>query len=85
MCPPANTSGTSTPWPPYCAPPSKPFTWWIAVIVDHFSRRAVGFAVFPSQPSAKAMTRVLDRAIARVGDAPKYTVTGQGVQFREVF
>jgi putative transposase len=31
------------------------------------------------------MTRVLDRAIARVGAAPKYTVTGQGVQFRDVF
>ena len=80
-----DTSGTSTPWPPYCAPPSKPFTWWIAVIVDHFSRRAMGFAVFPKQPSAKAMTRVLDRAIARVGAAPKYTVTDQGVQFRNVF
>jgi len=31
------------------------------------------------------MTRVLDRAIARVGAAPKYTVTDQGVQFRDVF
>lgn len=80
-----DTSGTATPWPPFCAPPSKPFTWWIAVIVDHFSRRAVGLAVFPSQPSAKVMTRVLERASARVGAAPKYTITDQGVQFRKVF
>ena len=31
------------------------------------------------------MTRVLDRAVAPVGDAPNYTVTGQRVQFLVVF
>ena len=45
----------------------------------------LGFAGFPKQPSAKVMTRVLDRSIARAGAAPKYTVTDKAVQFRDVF
>ena len=45
----------------------------------------LGFAGFPKQPSAKVMTRVLERSIARAGAAPKYTVTDKAVQFPDVF
>ena len=37
------------------------------VIVDHFSRKAVGFAVFKKQPSSEEVTAALDNAIAKNG------------------
>jgi len=57
--------------------------WWVAVVLDHYSRRAVGFAVFRKEPSAREICRMLDRAVKRVGQAPKYTITDQGTQFGE--
>ncbi len=54
-------------------------------ILDHFSRKVVAFEVFFKQPSDKDICRLLDRAVGRVGRAPKYTVTDQGVQFRSGF
>jgi transposase InsO family protein len=58
-----------------------PFCWWVLVILDHFSRAAVGFAVFTSQPTAEQVCAALDLAVRRAGRAPKYTVTDQGAQF----
>ena len=62
-----------------------PFAWWVAVVVDHFSRSVVGFEVFRSQPSADEMCAALDRIVANAGRAPKYTVTDKGTQFRHAF
>lgn len=52
------------------------------MILDHFSRRVVGFAVFTKEPSAAQVCEMLERAVKRVGRAPKYTVTDQGAEFR---
>jgi putative transposase len=51
------------------------------VIVDHFSRKAVGFAVFREQPTSKDVTAVLDNAVERAGKAPKYIISDKGRQF----
>jgi transposase InsO family protein len=76
------TSGLWAPWWPFCVAQRWPFAWHLALIIDHFSRAIVGFAVFAKEPTSAEMCAVLDRAIRRTGDAPKYTVTDQGPQFQ---
>ena len=58
-----------------------PHTWWVAVAEDHFSRQAVGFALFPKQPTAEETTAFLDRIIRERGKAPKYMISDRGKQF----
>jgi transposase InsO family protein len=62
-----------------------PLCWWVGVVLDNFSRRVIGFALFRAAPTAKQVCQMLERAAGRVGRAPKYTVTDQGVQFREQY
>ena len=38
--------GFWVPWVPFALPQSWPFCWWVGVVVDHFSRAVVGFAIF---------------------------------------
>jgi len=37
--------GFWVPWIPWAMPQRWPFCWWVGVIVDHFSRRIMGFGV----------------------------------------
>ena len=67
----------------------SPFAWlqrwpscyWLAVVVGHFSRRAVGFAVFLQRPTAKDVNAFLGRTIRAVGGKPRYVITDKGKQF----
>ncbi len=68
-------------WLPFALPQRWPFCWWVAVVVDHFSRRAMGTAAFPGQPSSEAVRAFLGRAIRRAGAKPKYIVCDRGCQF----
>jgi putative transposase len=51
------------------------------VVVDHYSRRALGFAVFKQQPTSLQVRHFLGQVMARVGAAPKYLVSDSGTQF----
>jgi len=75
--------GWWVPWVPNAILPLWPFAWWLAVVVDHFSRRVLALGVYRSQPSAVDVCRLLDEARRRAGGAPKYSVTDQGAQFRD--
>ena len=68
-------------WIPRALAQRWPFCWWFAFVLDHFSRRVVGFCVFAKEPTAQQVCGMLDRAVEQVGRAPKYTVTDQGPQF----
>ncbi|MCZ6793125.1 MAG: DDE-type integrase/transposase/recombinase, partial [Planctomycetota bacterium] len=68
-------------WMPFALPPVWPLCWWIACVVDHCSRRVMGFAVFSKEPSSIDIRRFLGRAIGRVGTAPKYLISDKGGQF----
>jgi putative transposase len=57
-----------------------PFCYWLAVVVDHFSRRAIGFAVFLQRPTAKDVNTFLGRTIRAVGGKPRYVITDKGKQ-----
>jgi len=50
-------------WSPSALPQCWSFCWWIAVMIDHYSRNAVGFAVFPKRPTSLAITEFLGKAV----------------------
>jgi transposase InsO family protein len=74
-------AGFWVPWFPFSLPQRWPFCWWLAVAVDHFSRRLQGFAIFVNKPCAEEVCVFLDRAVERVGARPKHIITDQGGQF----
>jgi transposase InsO family protein len=68
-------------WLPLALPQRWPFCWWVAVVVDHFSRRVLGTTTFHCQPSSRAVRASLGRTIQNVGVPPKYIVCDRGPQF----
>jgi putative transposase len=74
-------AGFWVPWFPLAMPQCWPFCWWVAVAVDHFSRRALATTVFKTQPTSEQVRRFLGRVIATAGTAPKYLITDSGSQF----
>jgi transposase InsO family protein len=75
------SSGFWVPWR-FCAlPQCWPFCWWLAVVLDHYSRRVLGMTIFKQQPTSHQVQQFLGRVIAKVGAAPKYLITDSGTQF----
>jgi transposase InsO family protein len=68
-------------WLPYALPQCWPFSWWLAVVLDHYSRRVIGFAVFKTQPTSKQLWQFLGRLVVRIGKVSKYLVTDCSTQF----
>jgi transposase InsO family protein len=75
------TGGFSTSWMPFSLPQCWPFCHWVAIVIDHCSRRVMGATAFKRQPSSEAVRAFLGRSIARAGKAPKYIVCDRGKQF----
>jgi putative transposase len=75
------SAGFWVPWMPLTLPQTWPFCWWLACVVDHYSRRVMGFALFSKQPSSIDIRRFLGRAISHAGKAPKYLISDKGGQF----
>ena len=71
--------GMWTAWTPFALPQVWPFCWWVAVVIDHFSRRAVGVMVFRKPPTSIQVRAFLGRLWAKV--KPKYLISDQGPQF----
>jgi transposase InsO family protein len=74
-------AGFWTSWLPFALPQCWPFCWWVAVVVDHLSRKALGFAVFKQQPTSEQVRAFLGRLITQAGATPKHLVTDSGTQF----
>ena len=66
--------GFWTSWFPFALPQRWPFCWWVAVVVDHFSRRAMGIGVFANRPDCRTVCVSLGQMVRRVGTAPKYII-----------
>jgi transposase len=45
------SAGFWEPWLPFALPQCWPFCWWVAVVIDHYSRRVMGFAIFRHNPT----------------------------------
>jgi putative transposase len=54
----------------------------VAVVIDHFSRAVVGFAVFFRPPTSVEVQRALRIAMQRAGGRPQYVISDRGRQFR---
>ena len=67
-------AGFWAPWLPFALPQCWPFCWWLAVVIDHYSRRAMGFSVFPKRPTSLAVRSFLGRMIAVANATPKHLV-----------
>jgi putative transposase len=61
-------------WFPFMLPQCWPFCWWVAVIVDHYSRRAMGFAVFRKRPDSLSARAFLKRTFVCAGARPKHLI-----------
>jgi len=77
-------AGFWIPWLPLALPQCWPFCWWVAVVLDHYSRRLLALTIFKRQPTSQQLRQFLGRVIARVGAAPKYLITDSGPQFTAV-
>jgi len=75
------TLGFWVPWLPFSKPLRWPFCWWIAVVIDQFSRRVNGFAIFTKEPSSAEVCQFFDRVGAGTGARPKHVITDKGPQF----
>jgi putative transposase len=69
------------PWLPFALPQTWPFCWWLAVVLDHYSRRALGFALFWSAPTSVDLRAFLGRTIPAAGRAPRHLISDKGRQF----
>jgi transposase InsO family protein len=67
-------AGFWTPGLPFALPQCWPFWRWLAVVIDHYSRHAMGLSVFTRRPTALGIRTVLGRIIARADATPKYLV-----------
>ncbi len=74
-------SGLWCPWLPFALPQRWPFCWWLSIVIDHFSRRAVGFALFRKEPDAVEVRSFLGRTIRKAGTAPRHLISDKGRQF----
>ena len=74
-------AGVWTAWMPFSLPQCWPFCHWLAVAVDHYSRRIMGTAVFDKQPSSVQVRAFLGRTFAKTKAKPRHLVSDKGPQF----
>jgi transcriptional regulator with XRE-family HTH domain len=55
--------GFWVPWLPFALPQCWPFCWWVAVVIDHYSRRIMGVAAFKNSPTSRSIQHFLERAM----------------------
>jgi len=68
-------------WLPFALPQRWPFCWWVAVVVDHYSRRVMGTAILKKEPSAGEVLQFLRRVCRKLSRRPRHLITDHGVQF----
>jgi putative transposase len=68
-------------WLPFALPQCWPFCWWVAAVIDHYSRRAMGFAASPTRPKSITVRAFLGRTIVSAGATPKYLICDKDTIF----
>ena len=61
--------------------PMLALCWWMSVILDHYSCRVMGFALFRKAPTSVELRSCLGRAIGAAGTTPRYLVSDKGSPF----
>jgi putative transposase len=73
--------GFWAPWLPFALPQCWPFCWWVAVVIDHHSRRVMDIEIFRNNPAAVSVSLFLEYAIHTAKATPKYIICDKGKQF----
>jgi putative transposase len=73
--------GLWCPWFPFALPQCWPFCYWVAVVMDHCSRRVQGVQVFDRQPTGREVRRFLGRVLCKAKAKPRSIVVDKGKQF----
>jgi transposase InsO family protein len=76
------SGGFWTNWLPNALWQRWPVCWWVLNVIDHFSRRSMGSAVFKCRPASEEVTAALDRIIVSEGIRPKHLIVDQGPEFK---
>jgi len=66
--------GFWAPWLPFSLHQCWPFSWWEAVVIDHYSRRIMGITIFKNNPSSLSVQCFLERVIDEASAKPKYII-----------
>ena len=74
-------AGFWTAWLPFSLPLCWPFCWWIAVVMDHYSRRVMGITIFRRQPTSAEVRALLGRTMHKAQATPKHLISDKGSQF----
>jgi transposase InsO family protein/DNA-binding transcriptional regulator YiaG len=69
------------PVPPNAMPQEHPYCYHVLNVIDHFSRRYMGLAVFPKNPTAQEVVAAIKRICAGNDIMPRYFVLDRGTQF----
>jgi putative transposase len=75
------SGGFWTNWFPNTLRQRWPVCWWQLNVVDHFSRRCMGFAVFKIRPTSGQVTTALDAIIKKENAKPEHIIVDQGSEF----
>jgi len=75
-----SSMGFWAPWLPFALPQCWPFSWWVAVVIGHYSRHVMCFAIFRNNPTSELVQRFLESAI-ETSATPKYIICDKGKQF----
>ena len=73
--------GFWAPWLPFTLPQYWPFCWWVAVVINHYSRHIMGLAVFKQSPTSRSVQHFLERAMSSASANPGYIICNKGKQF----
>ena len=77
----STSMGFWAPWLPFALPQCWPFCWWVAVVIDHHSRRVMGIETFRNNPTAVSVSHFRECAINTASATPKYIISDKGQQF----
>jgi len=77
----STSMGFWAPWLPFALPQCWPFCWWVAVVIDHHSRRVMCIETFRNNPTAVSVSHFLECAINTASATPKYIISDKGQQF----
>ena len=76
------SGGFWTNWIPNAICQRWPVCWWVLNVIDHFSRRCMGAAVFKYRPTSEEVTAALDRIMSEEQIRPKHLIVDQGPEFK---
>ncbi len=66
--------GFWTIWLPFALPQCWPFCWWVAVVMDHYSRRVINIGVFAKRTDCRAVCAFFGQTVRGTKTVPKYIV-----------